>query len=167
MPDPYLKNWLLDTGSLTERLMAMSQTFDLIKLGQGDHPLHAQEQRWLGDGNWQVREVYLCGNGQNWVFARSVLPMSLVEGELNNLGQQPLGKRLFNDSRFVRSEFELCELTPAQVQHLCETLPSHKLWGRRSRFTFEGQSMIVAELFLPDSPAYQNGYQYGNALKTE
>lgn len=104
---------------------------------------------------WLVREVVLWGDGQPWVFARSLIPQALCSDELANLGNQALGKIIFNDRRFVRQPFELCYL--AQPNELLKTLELNTcepLWGRRSVFTMNQLSMSVAELFLPQSPAY-------------
>ncbi len=154
--DPYLKNWLLDTGSLTERVQALCHKFELRVLGQGEHAPHACEVDWLGlaQGSVDVREVLLCADGVPWVFARSVIPHALVKGELADLGSEPLGKRLFNDERFTRSPFELCSLPSTAFN---AAMPRKALWGRRSRFERAGYHMIVAEVFLPDAPAYKKG----------
>ena len=81
--------------------------------------------------------------------------MNANRGELGTLGNQPLGKILFNDNRFVRSEFELFH---CDARHpLCRSLniePSKGLWGRRSVFRFQTHRLMVCEVFLPDSPAY-------------
>ena len=157
IPDPYLKNWLLDTGSLTERLQSQCRRFVLKKIGQGAYPLHQSERQWLRNidkHNWQVREVWLCADTTPWVFARSVLPDALIESELKNLGEEPLGKRLFNDHRFVRSEFQLCQIRAEDAGHNLPIPPEVTLWGRRSCFSFNQCSMIVAEVFLPDAPVY-------------
>ncbi|QCZ92019.1 chorismate--pyruvate lyase family protein [Salinimonas iocasae] len=158
IPSSTLQHWLLDTGSLTERLQECCDTFSLRRLGQGAVPLYPNEKRWLPEApvqQWQAREVILEGDSKPWVFARSVLPQSLVDGELANLGAQPLGKRLFNDSRFVRSDFELCQV-PAAVFAVDNTISDRQiLWGRRSRFHLGDDYIIVAEIFLPDSPAYR------------
>lgn len=157
--NPTLRRWLLDTGSLTERLQQHCTDFAVHKIGQGKAPLHANEQRWLPSGkshHWQVREVLLCADNMPWVFARSVLPETLLQGELANLGTQPLGKRLFNDTRFIRSEFELCQIPPAAFHFGADTGASHTLWGRRSRFHLNEDYIIVAEVFLAGSPAYQD-----------
>ena len=159
--DPYLKNWLLDTGSLTERVQSLCRQFELKVLGQGQQDLHGAEKDWLGMSQdaVDVREVLLCADGVPWVFARSVIPHALVDGELADLGSEPLGKRLFNDSRFTRTPFELCTLS---AQILDPTLPRKALWGRRSRFEAAGCRMIVAEVFLPAAPAYEKGCGDGN-----
>ncbi|QJR81041.1 chorismate lyase [Alteromonas pelagimontana] len=162
--DPYLRNWLLDTGSLTERLQSMCRRFSLVKLGQGTVALHKSESKRLevaDERGWQVREVVLCGDDKPWVFARSVIPNSLISGELANLGSSPLGSRLFNDARFTRSEFEVCHFAADTLPRLPLFASSQPLWGRRSCFRLEGISMMVAELFLADAPAYQAGFRHG------
>lgn len=161
LPNPYLKNWLSDTGSLTERVQSLCRQFTLIKLGQGSAPLHDSEcARLPGPADaYQVREVLLCADGVPWVYARSVIPQSLIDDELANLGAQPLGKRIFNDSRFVRSAFELCEVAPAAVARLNMDI-TRPLWGRRSKFSLNSQHMLVAEVFLPGAPVYNDGYHH-------
>ena len=169
IPEPTLKNWLLDTGSLTERVQSACGEFSLQLLGQQTLEPHSTELCLLqenGQTTYQIREIVLCGDKQPWVFARSVIPQAIIEAELSNLGSEPLGKRLFNDKRFVRSEFQVCTLPYEQFsQHLAEQSNSQssaqlkndtkqKLWGRRSVFTFESHHLIVAEVFLPGSPAY-------------
>jgi len=160
LSDPYLKNWLLDTSSLTERVQSLCHHFSLTLLGQAPAALHDSENSVLQSNEpsaYQVREVLLCDNVTPWVFARSVIPERLVAAELANLGQEPLGKRLFNDSRFTRSSFELCCLS-------AKTLGYHThqpLWGRRSKFTLGSDSILVAEVFLPQAPVYNSTYNDG------
>ncbi|MCW8109936.1 chorismate lyase [Alteromonas ponticola] len=160
IPNSYLKNWLLDTGSLTERLQSMCRQFSLQKLGQAEQMLHSGEHEWLASHSstrWYVREVVLFGDHQPWVFARSVLPHELVEGELASVGSQPLGKIIFNDQRFSRSEFQLCNISSDHLGQLGLTKDDVTLWGRRSKFTFNEVDMLVAEVFLPQAPAYLKG----------
>lgn len=164
LPDPYLKNWLLDTGSLTERVQSLCHQFSLKLLGQGYFDIHGNEALALRHdekanvNDYQVREVVLCGNQVPWIFARSVIPDGLIEDELANLGTQPLGKRLFNDNRFKRSAFELCQVPARAFGFDTE----QQLWGRRSVFTYNDYRMIVAEVFLPNAPAYETRYAENN-----
>lgn len=166
VPNARLKNWLLDSGSLTERLQARCHDFELQLLDQRQAEISLEEnqqlntsaQHILPNDAWQVREVLLCGNGQAWVYARSIIPAALCSGELAQLGNQPLGKLIFNDPRFVRQPFQLTQLT--QVRPLAEALQLNitmPLWGRRSVFHFNQYAMSVAEIFLPQSPAYCDG----------
>ena len=157
LSDANLKNWLLDTGSLTERVQSSCQHFSLELLGQDSRIPHPNELSMLasnGNTSYQVREILLCGDEQPWVFARSIIPQAIIDAELSNLGREPLGKRLFNDARFIRSAFEVCTLDATTLGYR----KTQALWGRRSMFTLEGQSMIVAEVFLPESPAYTHAF---------
>lgn len=105
---------------------------------------------------WQVREVLLKSAKQPWVFAHSVIPTSQLLDEITTLGNKPLGKLLFNDPRFTRQPFELCCIKNSQpLLHTLGIEGHMTLWGRRSIFRFQGLSMLVAEVFLPDSPAYK------------
>ncbi|MGQ8364190.1 chorismate--pyruvate lyase family protein [Glaciecola sp. 1036] len=154
---PELQDWLLNTGSLTERLEGHCERFSVQVLGQASVALDNSEKRLLytqSDQDWQVREVILHGDDQPWVFARSVLPLALCEAELKNLGSKPLGKRIFNDPEFVRSEFEVGRMLVHPLTNQSKT--GHALYARRSCFTMQGQQLLVAEAFLPDCPCYQN-----------
>jgi chorismate--pyruvate lyase len=158
--DPNLTHWLLDTGSLTEKLQSQCHHFSLQLLGQDQRdPTQAEKQRLAASANqnWQVREVILYGDQQPWVFARSVISQSLYELDMAEIGAQPLGQIIFNDARFVRQPFELCHLS---AEHpLLSNLGikyQRPLWGRRSLFTFQQSKLLIAEIFLPQSPAYLN-----------
>lgn len=105
---------------------------------------------------WQVREVIMYGNGQPWVFARSVLPQALCERDLSDLGSRPLGQIIFNDDRFVRQPFELISIsTNDDFLGRLNIASQFPLLGRRSLFSFEKHHLMVAEIFLPQAPAYQ------------
>ncbi|MBU2979853.1 chorismate lyase [Alteromonas sp. C1M14] len=147
------QSWLLDTGSLTERIESMADDFAVHVVGEGDVPLHANETNVLKGPaeDYRVREVFLHHNHTPWVFARSVIPQALVTSEFAGLGNQPLGKRLFNDARFSRGEFELCQVCMSSLFGA----PSTLLWGRRSCFHFQNLELLVAEIFLPTSPIYE------------
>lgn len=164
IPNAHLKNWLLDTGSLTERVQSLCKHFSLELIGQQGQIPHDNELSLLhsnGDTHYQAREILLCGDHQPWVFARSIIPQAFVDSELSDLGKEPLGKRLFNDARFTRSAFQLCTVSASQFG-----ISSHqRLWGRRSLFTLDSYSMIVAEVFLPESPAYS--YCVNNKKESE
>lgn len=159
---PQLADWLLNTGSLTERLQALTTSFDVELLGQSEMPIAKNEAAILSDSNdinWQIREVILQGRPSHankrydWVFARSILPSELCDSKWANLGKQPLGQRIFNDASFVRSEFEIGQL---QFHPITGNTFDNKqpCWARRSKFTIDEFELIVAEAFLPDAPCY-------------
>lgn len=165
LPNAHLKNWLMDTGSLTERLQSVCRRFEVEVLGHELAPVTEEEHRALYMDTsvarpTQVREVLLRGDDNAWVFARSLMPQEFIETgihELGNLGNQPLGKILFNDPRFERQPFEIMH---CKVNHpLFTTLgisSVHPLWGRRSLFHFQSYCIMVCEMFLPGAPAYRD-----------
>ncbi|RBH58489.1 MULTISPECIES: chorismate lyase [Pseudomonas] len=152
-PDAPTLDWLFDEGSLTRRLTALSDNaFSVTPLFEGWQPLRDDECASLelpGESLGWVREVYLRGHGQPWVFARSVAAQSaLREGGLNmdELGSRSLGELLFCDQAFERQAIEVCHYPAPWLP------PEHRadhLWGRRSRFNRGPLSLLVAEIFLP------------------
>ena len=151
-----LENWLLNTGSLTERLMSLCTEFKVHVIGQAALPLANSEREFSGqqiDKAYSVREVILLCDQQPWVFARSVIPNSLAEGQLAQLGNKPLGKLIFNDPRFVRSDFEVGRLLLNPLNG--ESVKGSALYARRSLFSIMQHKVLVAEAFLPDCPCYE------------
>lgn len=151
--DTPTRDWLFDEGSLTRRLTRLSRdAFSVTPLSEGWQTLRDDECQVLGlpsqSRGW-VREVYLRGHGQAWVFARSVAAQSALEGDglhLDELGSRSLGELLFCDQAFQRQAIEVCRypstwLPPADL--------AHDLWARRSRFDRGALSVLVAEIFLP------------------
>lgn len=151
--DTVLADWLFDQGSLTRRLTRLSdEQFSVTPLFQAWQPLRDEECDALGVGRgsegW-VREVYLSGHGQPWVFARSVVARQALAASdlaLEGLGNRSLGELLFCDQAFVRQPIEVCHY-PAPW------LPAEQrasgLWARRSRFDRGPLAVLVAEVFLP------------------
>ena len=148
-PDaPYnWRKWLLDSGSLTQHLLNASR---------GDFRVEVVRQQWgrptrseareLGIPQRQIaliREVQLIGNGQPWVFARTIIPASTLTGsqrELNYLGCRSLGTVLFKDPTMRRGQLQISKL----YLNTGETV-----WARRSVFRLADKPLLVAEVFLP------------------
>lgn len=153
LPDARTLDWLFDEGSLTRRLTRLSHDgFSVTPLVEGWQTLRADECAALdlppASQGW-VREVYLRGHGQAWVFARSVAARGALQaGGLNmdELGSRSLGELLFCDQAFERRPIEVCHYPshwlPADVR-------ADGLWARRSRFDRGALSVLVAEIFLP------------------
>lgn len=168
IPDALLRDWLLNTSSLTERLQSLCEHFTVKVLVQAA-AIHDQvstnEQLKLygryndSEQSTQIREVILYGDTVPWVFARTLIPKQFLEDEMQELatlGNQPLGKILFNDRRFKRQEFELICCVPPQPLFDVFNITVEQLWGRRSLFQFNQHRIMVCEIFLPGSPAYRN-----------
>jgi len=152
--DPLLHDWLfVDKGSLTRRLTALAEgAFSVTPLQQGWQQLRDDECAALGvatgSQGW-VREVYLCGHRQPWVFARSVAARQALEEsslDLQHLGSRSLGELLFSDRAFARGPLEARHYPAAWLP---EEARQEGLWARRSCFSQGSLDVLVAEIFLP------------------
>lgn len=151
--DPDVRDWLFDEGSLTRRLTALSaDAFSVQPLVQGWQTLREDECDALrlrqGSVGW-VREVYLCGHEQPWVFARSVAARQALLAsnlDLESLGSRSLGELLFSDSAFSRGPLQARRYPAAWLP---AAVREDNLWARRSCFSRDGLGVLVMEAFLP------------------
>ena len=161
-----MREWLFHEDSLTRRLTRLSHDgFSVTPLLEGWQPLRSDECAALqlpdGSEGW-VREVYLLGHGQPWVFARSVAGRGALERDglhMDELGTRSLGELLFSDKAFTRGPLQVCHY-PEQWLPAADS--GQDLWGRRSCFSRGSLSILVAEVFLPS--AWQ---QINDAAPTE
>ena len=156
LPRP-LREWLANPGSLTARLVDKSSgKFDVKVLRQVIGRPGPNECAALGMRTSDlalIREVILRGNGRPWVFARSLLPLASLTGELRHLRKQnnrPLGAFLFSQPHLMRSPLEVARIRPEHGYVPPELSGSTVLWGRRSVFRLRGKPLLVSEVFLPD-----------------
>lgn len=154
LPESPLKDWLIATGSLTQKLKTCCTKFEVNVLGEGllspcEGEFPQQETVW-------VREVLLSLDEVPWVFARTLIPASLLaerQADFIGLGTRPLGELLFSQDKFMPGKievahFETCSRLALLAQSLAQPV-TQPLWGRR-RFFHHGQDeMIVSEIFLP------------------
>ena len=152
-----LRDWLTHPGSLTARLIDKSQgRFDVQVLRQVIGRPSPDERAALGIRNSDlalIREVILRGNNQDWVFARSLLPLSSLTGALRHLRKQtnrPLGAFLFSQPHLVRSPLQVARIGREQACVPASLMDDDFLWGRRSVFSLRGKPLLVSEVFLPD-----------------
>lgn len=147
------RSWLFNEDSLTKRLNDLSlNCFSVEVLLEDWQTLRADE--YLGlvvdtqNKGW-VREVFLKGAGEPWVFARSVAMQVGLNNplyDLTTLGDKPLGSILFMDDSFRRTPLEIA-LYPSEL--LPDPYHNGSLWGRRSSFINEDLAILVQEIFLP------------------
>jgi chorismate--pyruvate lyase len=150
------RDWLLDQGSLTKRLiLASNGDFRVVKLKQGWGRPSLHEARRLNMKPRQlaiIREVILVCRGEPWVYARSIFPLETLIGPLRwlkSLDARPLGDMLFKDPSMRRTLFEIAILDNMRIEQHTK-LPCHKpVWGRRSLFFLKNKPILVAEIFLP------------------
>ena len=151
----WAKDWLLHEGSLTQRLVqASGGHFRVQRLSQRWRQPLLSEQRLLGLRNreWAlVREVALLCHDQPWVYARSVMPESILSGSMRRLRQlqnESLGALLFSNPSLERDSFEICQLD-AGSRYIHESLRQQSpAWARRSRFWLGAAPLSVSEVFL-------------------
>ncbi len=140
-------HWVASTDSLTQRLIVAARgEFNVRLLVQRlDRPrrdealaLKIPFNQWI----WR-REVALCAGNQPWVVARSVAPLSSLQGQrLGQLGERSLGSWLFRQPDLERGPIEITR-QPAPF-HSAEPGP----WGRRSLFRHGRFRILVQEFFL-------------------
>ncbi|WP_211827472.1 chorismate--pyruvate lyase family protein [Kistimonas asteriae] len=151
--------WLLHRGSLTLKLQQdFPGTFrvEVLRHDWGIPKLDERQVLELHDRTRaSIREVLLICNDQPKVFARSILPVTSLQGRnrcLLQLKDRPLGEVLFADPNLKRGEIEVSALA-ARTFNSC--LPfdyaDQVAWGRRSVFYLSNQPLLVSEFFLPDS----------------
>lgn len=159
MPE-LLRDWLLDKGSLTDRLKySCKGRFSVQVLDEAWQRPRRDEAQVLGMSvtalAW-VRQVQLLCDGRPWVFARTVVPASTLSGaqrRLAHLGNRPLGAYLFADPGMQRSPVQLAciargsKLFDDAVQGLVSK--PQAVWGRRSVFRVGNKPLLVSEIFLP------------------
>ncbi len=168
IPDQW-RDWLSDTGSLTQRLLDASEGKLSVQIIRQclDAP-RLSERLALGLAPRRlalIREVILLGDGEPWVYARSVLPMTTLTGplrKLRRLDNRPLGALLFQSPSMTREPVEVaCHNSanaklPVVLGHI-----DTPLWGRRSVFRLNRKPLLVSEIFLPDFKPYNQSLTFG------
>lgn len=158
--DPSILSWLVDEGSLTQRLknLCPDQFLVDVVLEEWVNPDHS-EAKLLGIPTEQkvlLRQVHLkCGDNL-CVYARSVIPVATLQGkhkQLQHLGNKPLGEYLFANATLKRSKIEWSKLTPDSSQFTSalehQAAADQTVWGRRSLFEIDEKPLLVSEFFLP------------------
>lgn len=151
-------SWLIDRGSLTERIRRRCAGFGVRLLFQGPRRPTRDERSFFGARRPRalVREVCLDCGGEPVVFAHSVARLRDLRGPwraLARLGARPLAAALFADPRVNRRPLGFRKLTPNDELYAraCAALraPPRVLWARRSIFTSHNSPILVTEVFLP------------------
>ncbi len=156
-----MRSLLLDRGSLTRRLIALSQGDFRVRLDRvaWGAPF-AREACSLGLRAREaalLREVTLMCHERAAVFARSVMPRRTLQGRyrrLRHLGTRPLGELLFTDRHVVRGPTRIFPVRPGDALYAGAlrraARASPRFWGRSSLFYIGGEPLLVTEIFLSD-----------------
>lgn len=157
-----IRDFLLDTGSLTEHLeYYCKDNFTLeLKAQSWQCPLN-DEARTLHMQNGRyalVREIYFrCGN-KRLIYGRSIIPATTFTGaerRLASWGKRSLGDYLFTQRKAQRGNIEIAripvdnKLFDLAYQGINIT-NKNELWGRRSMFYIKNKPLLVVEIFLSD-----------------
>jgi chorismate--pyruvate lyase len=154
--DPDLLTWLFDASSLTSRLVGLcGSDFSVQVISQQYQKLDSAEASAMAVKNVRaalVRQVLLCCEGEPLVFARTVIPVTTIQGAQRryvNMGNRPLGAMLFADRTMRRESVEVAML-PATHDANQYAEGNDVIWGRRSVFRVSGKPLLVSEYFLPE-----------------
>lgn len=162
---PNIYPWLLDTASLTARLMQhCPDNFRVQLLSQErTRPLRGEAMTLAMrlSSRAIVRQVRLMCGTTPLVYARTIIPPQTLARKFHRftrLGARSLGAMLFADPSMKRSEVEVTQLTAVDdlYQFITRDLSSKppSIWGRRSLFRLNGKPLLVCEFFLPDIPEF-------------
>jgi chorismate--pyruvate lyase len=152
-PDPVLRSWLTESGSLTARCQRACGDFRVRLLGYGKDLPQADEmpRRRLA----RVREVVLECDGVPVIFAHTVASTATrgrLTRWLTGLGSRSLGSLLFSYPGFRRGAIEYRRLDPRHPLYRRAAalgVAGPCLWARRSLHRLGAQQVLVTEVFLP------------------
>ena len=146
-----LSSLILTKGSLTKSLMLLSDdTFRVNVLDERIALPYFHEQRKIESSlqKWaMIRHVELEIHGEAVVFARSIIPLSLIlkgKNGLADLGQKPLGQLLFKKGKLNISKRDFSQINQNKTI----------TYARRTPYGYMGSSILVNEYFLPTLEKY-------------
>lgn len=146
-----IHSWLLEPGSLTQRLRTQyGKNFGVLLLQQRLGIPYSEERMALGlrpGAKAVIREVGLMAGKSPVILARSIIPQETVkyaDPRLSRLGNQPLGEILFTHPELGRRTLEWTRVSLRRQWGVKEVM------GRRSLYTLSQTfPLLVAEFFLP------------------
>lgn len=159
-----LEDWLFDPSSLTAKLRQKCPELSVKILSEKlEYPLPDEQQRLKmapGEKAW-IRIVTLTCGELPLVYARTIIP-NFQPGNpwfsLKTLGHTPLGHVLFAKdikNHYFRSEFECQDQRKIWPYLSTKTIflseKGNRLASRRCEFSKKGNSLLLTEVFLPNS----------------
>lgn len=151
-PSALARTWLLETGSLSALLAQQCHTFSVELIAHhslSETQLSPNERGLLPQEPCLWRQVALLGDQVPWVLGSTLIPESSLAIEQHNFAEQgntPLGSTVFGRESSYRDALSVAELMT----------PQGRLLARRSRLWCEGKPLLIAELFLFQSPIYRS-----------
>jgi len=127
--------WIRDDQSLTQKLKKRYADFRVEVHRQEELDIYKHEINLLGnEKRFIVREVFLYGDNEPVVFARSIIPKNPITDSIMKIGNKPLGEILFTNPNILREPIEITF--------------QNNIWGRRSVFVMNNSRILVSEFFL-------------------
>ncbi|MGB1322353.1 MAG: chorismate lyase [Vibrio gallaecicus] len=149
-PSKTAQRWLMEQGSLSRLLEKHCQHLSVELLHNQvieSSLLKEDEETLLSSSDCLLRKVILQGDDVEWVIGRTLIPRITLEDQSYDLSQQgniPLGLTVFSAENVKRDALQVGWVDIEGV----------RLLARRSRLWMNHKPMLVAELFLPESPIY-------------
>ncbi|MBQ4839139.1 MULTISPECIES: chorismate--pyruvate lyase family protein [Pseudoalteromonas] len=143
---------LLEQGSLTALLKSQSSSFRVKVINEQHLTPPAYICRLLGDAMETAicREVLLYCDDKPHVYAQSWISLEANQYGLKNLGENPLGDKLFQQSSWQRGDLEVGCVEDADAQLKLWQLfgvTDIPVFARRSVFTNHSAKVLVCEMF--------------------
>ncbi|CUU53281.1 putative 4-hydroxybenzoate synthetase/chorismate--pyruvate lyase [Actinobacillus pleuropneumoniae] len=135
------QEWLLHQGSLTQKLLQVTQYFN-VEITQQKWIAKVSEKMTACRSDFWLREVLLKEKDQPWIFAQTVAPRETVEHvaqDLPKLGDQPIGLWLFPQK-------------PKRISLEWQCDAHSGMYMRRACYLLKGYPLEISELFLADFP---------------
>ncbi len=161
--NPNYLDILTEKGSLTDlfgKLMGQSPSLNCLVQGRG--PVNRYESYVLNTAPRlfaHIREITMGTSDKDWLFARTVIPLSTLRGRssrLRKMGKTPLGKILFGSLNAKRVQMHLDLVFADEVGLDNGDIPlDFPLWQRTSLFELATGPLLITEIFLPDCPLYE------------
>lgn len=155
-------SWLLDPGSMTERLKRSCRELSIKIHFEGFLAADTLGEEVVGlppASKFWLRESQMEADGVPWLYCRALAPQSVLDDgklDLARLGTVPLGAKLFSRSlKPQRDSMEIFAIEPPSVlQKLIGAPATCRWWMRRSRLLAADYAIVITEVFLPATPFY-------------
>ncbi len=133
------QEWLLHQGSLTKKLLAVTQQLN-VEITQQKWLAKNSENLTACDSDCWLREVLLKERNQAWIFAQTLLPRETIENvaqQVPLLGAKPIGLWLFAQQ-------------PQRISLAWQQDHDSGMYMRRACYQLKGYPLEIRELFLPE-----------------
>lgn len=143
--------WLTEQGSLSHKLATHCDHFSVEIVRSEASPsqdMLQDEVELLDHESCWLREVVLYGDDTPWVIGRTLMSLESMDRSQYDISQQgtvPIGVTVFSSADTKRDALQVARIATSNGE----------LFARRSRLWVKGHPILVAELFLPKAPIYQ------------